>query len=195
MNRNSPLTVMLAWLVCLVTACAPIQPVAVPSAAVPIADATPISSAPPAWVDTDLTDAVTGKSFKIDDYKGKVVLVDGIATWCPTCFKEAVELQKLHKIYGSQSDFVTVSLGLDLHEDESLLKAYALQLGFDWQFAIAPLAVQREFGNSYGALFLDPTLSPMFIVDRQGHIYTLPFGYKVAEGLKKALDPFINAGS
>jgi hypothetical protein len=75
------------------------------------------------------------------------------------------------------------------------LKDYAQQFSFDWPFATAPLMVQREFGNSYSALFIDPTLAPMLIVDRQGHIYTLAFGYKSADVLKKQLDPFINAGS
>jgi len=152
-------------------------------------------TAPPTWVSADLVNASSGKHFMINDFKGKVVLVDGMSTWCPTCFKEALELKKLPGMYGSQAGLVTISLGLDLKEDAGVLNGYAQQFSFDWPYATATLEVTRDFGNSYGALFIDPTLVPMFIVDRQGHIYSLPFGFKTAEALKKVLDPFINAAS
>jgi thiol-disulfide isomerase/thioredoxin len=145
------------------------------------------------WVTADLVDINTGKHFTINDYKGKVVLVDGMATWCPTCFKEALQIKDLHKTYGDNSDLVTVSLGFDSKEDAGVLKDYTQQFGFNWPYAITPQVISYDIGNSYGALFLDPTLVPMLIVDRQGIIYTVPFGYKDTDALKKLLDPFLNA--
>jgi thiol-disulfide isomerase/thioredoxin len=178
----------LCILLFLFAACAPAASV---TSNTPTATLSP--STPPIWVTTELIDANSGKHFTINDYKGKVVLVDGMATWCPTCFKEAQQLKILHDIYGSQSGFVTISLGLDFKEDADILKGYAKDFGFDWPYATATLEITRDFGNSYGALFIDPTLVPMFIVDRKGHVYTLPFGYKTAEALKQVLDPFIKA--
>lgn len=34
-----------------------------------------------AWLDTPLTDAVTGKEFRLSDYKGKPVLLHAFAAW------------------------------------------------------------------------------------------------------------------
>lgn len=33
------------------------------------------------WLDTPLTDAVTGESFRLSDYKGKPVLLHAFAAW------------------------------------------------------------------------------------------------------------------
>jgi hypothetical protein len=33
------------------------------------------------WVDTALTDAVTGETFRISDFAGEPVLVEGFANW------------------------------------------------------------------------------------------------------------------
>ena len=34
-----------------------------------------------AWLDTPLTDAVTGKEFRLSDYRGKPILLHAFATW------------------------------------------------------------------------------------------------------------------
>ena len=53
-----------------------------------------VSSAP----DFTLQD-MTGKSVKLSDYKGKVVLLGFWATWCPPCRASVPGLEKLHKTY------------------------------------------------------------------------------------------------
>ncbi len=40
---------------------------------------------------------IAGKEFDLAKLKGKVVLVDFWATWCPPCLKEMPKLQKMHK--------------------------------------------------------------------------------------------------
>jgi len=39
----------------------------------------------PAWFGVAIEDARTGETFKINDFAGKVVLVQTIAQWCNTC--------------------------------------------------------------------------------------------------------------
>ena len=91
----------------------------------------------------------------------------------------------------SQKDLVHISLDEDLHEDAASLKEYAKALGFDWIFAVAPLEVDRALGNLYSAEFLNPPLSPMLFIDRQGGAHILPFGLKKAESLQAALGPYL----
>jgi thiol-disulfide isomerase/thioredoxin len=150
----------------------------------------PSATQTPEWLDIELTDAKTGDTFTVNDFRGKVVLVETMAIWCPNCLRQAQELKALRASYGPE-DLVFVSLDIDLHEDASMLKEYAEQNGFDWSFAVASLDVTRDIGGLYGALFLDPTLNPMLIVNRKGEVFKLDFGEKKAEVLDKWLASFV----
>jgi cytochrome oxidase Cu insertion factor (SCO1/SenC/PrrC family) len=164
-----------------------------PATAVPTAEVsinTP--ELPPMWLSVKFTDAVTGKDFTINDFKGKVVVIDLMAAWCPNCLAEQKQLKALRDLV-SPDDLVVVTLGTDLYEDAAVLKKYAQDNGFDWRYAVAPLEAMRDIGNLYGALFMDPTLSPTLIVDRQGEIYKMNFGYKKAEDIKEAITPLVKA--
>jgi thiol-disulfide isomerase/thioredoxin len=166
--------------------CATAQPVNAPQTA-----NTPLP--PPAWLSMELTDVSTGKSFTINDFKGKVVIVDAMAIWCPNCLRQAQHLKDLRAIYGPE-DLVLVTLDIDLNENEAMLAEYAKKNGFDWPFVVAPLAMMRDIGNLYGARFMDPTLSPTLVVDRTGEVFKMGFGEKKAEDMSKSLAPFIKTG-
>jgi len=187
-NLNYGLFLFLIFL----SACAPnfkeTSPISAPLSPGTVNSPTPI----PIWVTQEMTDINSGKPFNINDFKGKVVLVDGIATWCPTCFKESLQMKALNDFYGEHSDLVTISLGWDMKEDDSVLKSYSKQFNFNWRFAIVPLPIFRDLGNTYGALYLDPTLSPMFAVDRYGNVQKINLGYKTVDDLKQIIDPLIS---
>jgi cytochrome oxidase Cu insertion factor (SCO1/SenC/PrrC family) len=144
-----------------------------------------------AWFDIELTDAQTGETFTMNDFAGKVVLVETMAIWCPNCVVQANEVRNLHELLGHPGDLVSVSLDVDLHEDQAALKAYAGDYGFDWHFAVAPLEVARALGNLYSAQYLNPPLSPMLIIDPEGNVTLLEYGLKEAETLQLALEPFL----
>ena len=112
--------------------------------------------------------------------------------WCPTCRTQGDEVARLHDLLGHPDDLVSVSLDVDMGEDDALLKDYAQKLGYDWHLAVAPLLVARALGNLYSAQYLNPPLSPMLIIDREGNVLGLPFGsVKSAESLKQVLDPLL----
>lgn len=143
----------------------------------------------PSWFDVQMTDVVTGNQFKVSDYTGKVILIDNMATWCPTCQGEMSQVQQLHKQYGA--DLVTISLDVDPNEDGALLKKYAAKNGFDWIIAVAPTAVGAFLSKNYDVELLNPPLQPMMIIDKQGGVWGMPFGIKSAESLKKTIDPYL----
>ena len=152
---------------------------------------TPGSSAPPDWYSMRMRDVRTGQAFAIGDFAGKVVLVETMAEWCPTCREQQAEVGKLHDLLGSGSDVVSISLDIDVHEDEASLKEYAGTLGYDWRFAVAPLEVARALGNLYSAEYLNPPYSPILLIDRHGTATSLPYGVKTAALLKSTLDPYL----
>src|ERR1051325_476335 len=153
--------------------------------------ATPTTATKPAWFDVKLTDARTGTIFTMNDFAGKVVLLETIAMWCPNCLFQANEVIKLHKSLDDPEDLISVSLDVDLHEDESSLRQYVEQYGLDWYFAVAPLEVQHDLGNLYNAEYLNPPLSPMLIIDREGNVHQLDYGFKDVDALKTKVEPYL----
>ena len=126
----------------------------------------------------ELTDVQTGETFTMNDYAGKVVLVETMAVWCPNCIIQQHEVAKLHESLGYPDDFVSISLDTDLNEDDELLKAYVEEWGYDWHFAVSPRQVTHDLGNLYSAQYVNPPLAPMMIIGRDGTIEHLPYGIK-----------------
>jgi thiol-disulfide isomerase/thioredoxin len=148
----------------------------------------------PVWYSTDLTDAGTGETFQIEDFKGKVVLVETFAQWCPTCLRQQKEFVRLHELLGMPDDLLTISLDVDPNENAEMLQGYLEKHSFDWRFAVAPAETIREIGSLYGQQFLNPPSAPVLIIDREGEAHSLPFGVKSAEDLQEALKPYLESG-
>jgi hypothetical protein len=147
-----------------------------------------------AWFGARLTNASTGKTFSVNDYKGKVVLVETMAVWCTNCKQQQDNIKAFHTQLGMQSDLVTVSLDIDSNENLDTLKAYVNKTGFDWLYAVSSADVSREIAKLYGDQFLNPPSTPMLIIDRKGVAHPLPFGIKSADDLSKAVDQYLKEG-
>lgn len=145
----------------------------------------------PEWFGMELTDAQTGETFTMNDYAGKVVLLETMAMWCPNCVLQANAVRNLHEALGDPEDLISVSLDVDVNEDNASLKEYAYGYGFEWHFAVVPLEVARALGNLYTAQYLNPPLSPMLIIVRDGNIHHLEYGMKDAETLQKVVEPYL----
>jgi cytochrome oxidase Cu insertion factor (SCO1/SenC/PrrC family) len=143
------------------------------------------------WFDMELTDAVSGETFTMSDFAGKVVLVETMAMWCPNCLVQANEVRKMHEALGNPKDLISVSLDVDTNEDAATLKKYVEEYGYDWRFAVAPLLVARALGNRYSAQYLNPPISPMLLIDREGEVHLLEYGFKSAEALQEFVEPFL----
>ncbi len=148
----------------------------------------------PVWFASPLKDVRSGDSFKIDDFKGKVVLVETMAVWCTTCYQQQTQIKALHDSLGMRDDFVSLSLDIDPNEDETTLTKYTQQnSGFDWRYAVAGPDLARAIGKTFGDQFLNPPSAPVFVIDRHGAAHALPFGVKSAEDLMKAIQPYLDA--
>jgi thiol-disulfide isomerase/thioredoxin len=146
----------------------------------------------PAWYSASLTDVSTGQAFTINDFKGKVILVETLAMWCPNCKKQQAQVKALHEMLGERDDFVGLGLDIDLNESAADLKGYAESNGFDWMYAVATTDVAQDFSKHYGDQFLNPPSTPMLVIDRHGEAHPLPFGIKSAEELLQFIQPFLD---
>ncbi|MEW6030904.1 MAG: hypothetical protein AB1564_09355 [Chloroflexota bacterium] len=146
----------------------------------------------PAWFSAQFTDAASGQAFGINDFKGRVILVETMAVWCSNCRRQQEQILSLHGLLGEREDFVSVSLDIDPNEDAAYLISYVQSVPFDWMYAIAPAEVSREIARLYGDQFLNPPSAPVLIVDRHGAAHPLPFGIKSAEELMQAVQPYLD---
>jgi len=149
-------------------------------------------AANPSWFNLALTDVRTGENFKIADFSGKVVLLEDMATWCPNCLEQQKQVKEMLQQMGMLNDLVVIGLGVDINENAALLKSYADQNGFDWKYAVATPEVARQISTLYGAQFLNPTPTPMMVIDRRGNVFLQDFGIKSADMLQKALEPHLS---
>lgn len=143
------------------------------------------------WFGTTLTNVSTGEDFTINDFKGKVVLIETLAMWCSNCMKQQQQVKLLHETLGMNDDLISIGLDVDTNEKAEDLKKYVEKNGFDWIYAVAPEEVTREIANLYGAQFLNPPSTPILIIDREGNAHPLPFGIKSAEDLRSFIEPFL----
>jgi len=146
----------------------------------------------PAWFNAQMADARTGELFTVNDFNGKVVLVETLAMWCSNCKKQQVQVLKLHEQLGEREDFVSLGLDIDINENLSDLRSYVESNGFTWKYSVATPEIASEISKLYGEQFLNPPSTPMLIIDRKGEAHPLPFGIKSAEDLMKAIEPFLN---
>jgi len=99
-----------------------------------------------------------GGTSGLDAYRGRIVVMNLWASWCPPCRAEMPDLQRLYQAYASRN---VVVLGVDQGESAARVRAFAQSLGIHY-----PLLVDREqrYGRVYAALGLPTTI----VVDSRG---------------------------
>lgn len=110
--------------------------------------------------DFTLTD-LSGKSWALKDLKGKVVLLNFWATWCPPCRKEMPDLEALYQRFAPQG---LVILGID-DEDAPTVQPFIAQHGITYPVLLDP-------GRKVNTLFQIDGIPKTFVYDRDGKLLT-----------------------
>lgn len=139
--------------------------------------------------DNDSLPAVTlpdfnGKQVNLADMKGKVLVINLWAAWCPPCRKEMPEFVALQKELGPKG-VQFVGIGVD---EEGALRAFAQQVGVNY-----PTLLAGDQGDQMLATFGDVqgVLPFTVVVDRQGRIRTRHPGYFPQDELRRQLSPLM----
>lgn len=92
-----------------------------------------------------------GDDFALAQLRGRTVVLNFWATWCPPCIDEMPELAELHLEIAPRKATV-VGIGID---SPSNIRQFAEKHGFPYPLLVAGLGgteLSRQFGNKAGAL-------------------------------------------
>jgi thiol-disulfide isomerase/thioredoxin len=97
---------------------------------------------------------VNGRYVDISGWKGRVVVVQFLASWCFPCIATAPRLEDLERRYGSRGLSV-VAVGMDL-EGSLVLQPFQEQLGLHFPVLVGDAAL-REGKTAFGRITTLPT--------------------------------------
>jgi len=115
------------------------------------------------------TDLRTGRPATLADYRGKVVLLNVWATWCPPCRVEMPSMERLHqKLAGTDFRIVAVSVDgdafhLEDSQDPAGIMAFATGMGLTFDILHDPSGAIRATYQTTG-------VPESFLIDRDGMI-------------------------
>jgi peroxiredoxin len=116
-----------------------------------------------------------GKQYRLSDYRGKWVLVNYWATWCPPCREELPELEVFHN---NHKDRDAVVLGVAIERIEMpRLKAFVDEQFLSYPILITEPAARTELGRV-------PGLPTSFLVNPKGELVARQVGPLTLEDLE-----------
>jgi thiol-disulfide isomerase/thioredoxin len=108
---------------------------------------------------------MTGKPLSIANYKGKVVLLDFWATWCPPCRAELPNVLKTYKEYHAQG-FEIIGISLDRDQDREKLTSFLEEKNMTWPQFFDGNYWKNKLAVKYGVNSIPAT----YLLDGQGTI-------------------------
>lgn len=127
---------------------------------------------------------VDGKHISLADYKGKVVLVNIWATWCPPCVREIPRLQRTYEAYSGQG-FVLIGMNTTFQDDQAKVTKFVADQGITYPVALDTDGVgARDYAGR-----LMPT---SYLIDRSGKIVSVQVGEVDEAKLKEQVAAFLS---
>lgn len=120
-------------------------------------------------------------SVALSELKGKVVLINFWATWCPPCRAEIPDLIRLQETYAN--DFVVLGVSLD-REGVEVVSQFVREQNMNYPVVMGDEALV----NSYGGVSAIPT---SFVVDRQGDLVSKIVGARSYADFEKEIMPYL----
>ena len=124
---------------------------------------------------------VNGKTIHLSDFKGKVVVLNFFATWCPPCRKELPDFLELQEQYGPKGlQFIGIAL-----DEEGIAKAKPFAEAMKITY---PTLLPNKSIIPYGEMNVIPVT---FLIDKKGIVRTHYVGMKQKGVVEQMIQPLL----
>ena len=139
---------------------------------VPSAVGAPLSSSPSpreGFLAPDFTlDTLDGKKVTLSELRGKIVIINLWATWCPPCRAEMPALENAYEQY-RDSEVIILGLNVTNQDSEKDIPPFVEEFGLTF-----PILLDRD--GSVSTLYQLKALPTTYFVNRKGIIRTVVIG-------------------
>jgi thiol-disulfide isomerase/thioredoxin len=126
-----------------------------------------------------------GRSFRLSAYRGKVLLVNFWATWCPPCRAEIPDLIKLKNEYRDRGLAV---VGITYPpQTPAQVQRFVRKLKVNYPVALGSKTTKLRFTRS-------ETLPMTFVIDKQGNLREIIEGILLPEEFDEKIKPLLTSG-
>lgn len=120
---------------------------------------------------------LSGRNISLSDHKGKVVLLEFWATWCPPCKASVPALIELNRKYG-QKGLVVIGVSIDTDSDAlEKVKQFAAAHNINYPVLLADEVVQKAYDIT--------SIPTTILIGKDGKVVDVYKGY--SEELDKTL--------
>ena len=128
---------------------------------------------------------IDGNPAHLAQYRGRVVVLDLFATWCPPCQEQMEDLNDVRAHY-PETEVIILSIDIDPDnptENENSVRDFKAQHKANWQFAMDNGEVNEGYGT--GSI---PTLA---IIDQEGYLVWTHEGAIDSQTIIEQIDPLL----
>ena len=125
---------------------------------------------------------INGSTVRLRSYRGKVVLINFWATWCPPCRADMPDLVRLQRQYAKQGLQI---IGITYPpEEKNRVRRFARSLKVNYPIILGTSQIKARFSS-------EETLPLTVVIDRDGKVNDIISGILLHEEFEQKIKPLL----